>query len=558
VNQFCVLDKVFTMALSIHSRIIAVRLDTSLDFWDISSSDPKMIKSYEVTESSISFLSLPPDRRLNVHQDLSGTIEVSEASTGVSFGKYLNRFGESSHDGTFLADTTNYHPVIKVFSDPSAPSLRREWQSAPDKVEFLVDDNIALSYGRKMVTKRWNVVEGCTEIAKDCVGAVKFSPDGKFVLLQVNKGDKFQVWDRAMTHLLATFVHMVDIAFVPRIDHLATLSLLGELQFLEWDAEGRKFKPTGGFKVHDVVFKVVPMIRPLIASSLYLLPSGHDAIVNVNVTNDGYNWKGICQLWNLEEKTKVNATLSSNICDIKISPGSDFFGVDYRKGRQARLFHMSNGAEVHDCNLCGYTSLTFHPVNHIFAVRSGDRENVAIWKGLPWIKKFLLDAPQGQWITAFTLSATSRLEVLSTPERPYTSAVDIWDTATKQKIASQILEFPGYVNSFTFSTDENFLETNRGRIPVPIQHTTKERLEYQWEGIPDCLYVLDKWICQGRKRLIWLPSTYRPRLATTKNLDVRGEMVALAHMDNSVVFIGVSLEKTSVAKMYLALDPGKV
>lgn len=133
------------------------------------------------------------------------------------------------------------------------------------------------------------------------------------------------------------------------------------------------------------------------------------------------------------------------------------------------------------------------------------------------------------------------------------SIIDIWDTATWQKIGSQNLVFTGYVCCLCFSKNGNFIESNRGRLPVPTQDVADLRPESPVEGIHNCLYVLDDWVCQGHERLIWLPPSYRPPAYVTRNIDVQGDTVAIANEDNSVKFIGVSLEETPVAMHYLGM-----
>lgn len=553
VSQFNVANYVQVMAFSIDLRILAVRQDSSIDFWDITSSDPNLIRSQDVEFSKYSFLYLPTDEKFKIHQTSSGILELFEPSTGTAIGKFQRESGGAlSFDGALLADTSSYHPVIRLFSDPSTPDLQKEQRSAPGYVELL-DDSIALSYGDGKVTKSWNMVDGGMQPFLGLVKTVKRSTDGKTFILQLNKGDEFQVWKTGPRQSKDTFSKMADVAFVPGSDHLATLSLSGDLQFLNWNTQICDFKLIWDFRLEDVVFAEIPEIHNR-ASTLYLSPNGQEAIVNLDAPGWGLEPTS-CQLWNLDKKTKVNATLFDGVTDIKFSPANDFYSVEHDYGGQVGLFHVSNGDGVENCDLYGYNSLTFHPLERLFAVWSYDKGNgVIIWEGLPWSQKSSLWVPQGQVVRNLALSATSKVAVLSSSREINVSTIEIWDIVSCQKIYSHTLNLSGFLFSFNFSTDEGFVESSRGRIPVPIRHSTDEGSGQQWGDLHNGLYVLDDWVFQGLERLLWLPSGYRPATFPRRNIDVRGGLIALAHKNNSAVFIGVSLDTTPVANRYMRLS----
>ncbi|KAF4993634.1 hypothetical protein FGRMN_6352 [Fusarium graminum] len=542
-NEYCSVS----MAISTDSRIIAVRRRDSIGFWDITLSEPKLARSYRAPRSKHSpFLSLLPDEKLNLRQDNPGTIEICDVSTSESIGKFLTDFGEFfSRDGSLMAVVPDFHSVIQIFSDSSATLQQPEMINAPRNIAFLFEDSVALSYGGREVTetKRWNVIDGDARPLQDYVKKIVFSPDRECVILQLNTCGKFQVWDKTLTHLQATFDDMAGIAFIPHTGELATLSRLGDFKVLGRDAGSGSFKLIRGFGLHDVVFETIPKIGPLDAATLHLSPSGQEAIVIV----PGYYAKS-CQLWNLAEKKRIKETSFDEIYDITFSSGNEFFGVQRYHDRGIQLFHMSNGEEVHNCDLHKCHSLTFHPADNVFAVASQTDHGIVIWEGLPWIKKFTLEVPQDHTIKNLHLSASGKIAALSTPECINTSTIHIWDIATREKLGSRVFELSGDPLCFRFSIDETFFESNRGRMPMPIQYTTRGESTQPREGLYNCLYVLDDWICQGHERLIWLPPAYRPWPMGEQNVDVRGGTVALVHQEQSVTFIRVSLDKTPVAR----------
>lgn len=559
VSRFKVLNMASKLAFSIDSSILAVRQDDSIDFWDVISSSPKLINSYKASWSYHTFLRLQPDQNVDFCQSPSGTIELSEISTGRLIGEFQRALGSTSRDGALLADITSDHPVIRVFSDPSAPSLQDEETSAPDNVELL-EGGIALSYnddgfyGDYHVTQSWDVLHRTTKPFMGFVRTIRTSPDGSFVLLKLNEGAEFQIWRKGLREPHTTFDKMADIAFDPHTGHPVTLSLSGHLQYLKWDTESCIFKPTWDFKLKNVAFKQKSWQDCIKASRLYLSPSGQEAIVNTDGPRVGIggNLTSKCQLWNLRTKAEVKTISGPEICRIEFSPTNDFFSIEYDSPNETKLFSLSDGQEIKDCALDGYTSLTFHPTESTFAVRSREGNDIEIWESLPWIKRFSLQGAQDHSVKNLALSAT---KIAAWSSRwCKSSTVDIWDFATGQKLYSHAFSFSGRVASFNISADETWVESNRGRIPLLIQDTTDGSPSRQWEGIQNCLYVLDEWILQGHERLLWLPAEYRPSSIQGRNIDVRGGMIALAHKNNSAVFIGISLERTPIAERYMRLD----
>ncbi|KAF4337600.1 WD-repeat [Fusarium beomiforme] len=524
-KQFRLSKKVDTMAFSIDSRILAVRVYDMIYFWDITLPDPKLARSYKVAWSNHSpFLFLPSDEKLSLHQDCSAIIEVRDALTGDSMGKFLKDFGWGfSRDGAFTAIVRRDHPVIQLFSHTFDPLLFIRAERVPSKVEFLSNDSVALSYGGQMVAKRWIVDDGSMQPLQNPVIAIKYSPDRDFLLLQLNKGEEFQLWDKALMHCQATFDHMADVAFLPHTNQLLSLSLSGELRILFWDAESRTLK---------TIWSVISFFEEGLERTtcwneftLHPSPRGHEVVMIAPLPEEGLSW----QLWNLVRKKRVKGAPVILKEEIIFSPESEFFGVQCdQSGNRTHLFHVSTGEEVDNCDLRNYTSLTFRPTDRIFAVAS--ENTIAIWKGLPWIKTFMLEMPQGQLVKHLALSATSKLAAISKSELDGDPTIDVWDIFTKQKIGSQDFKLFGSLLYLSFSTDENFFQTNKGRLPVPIPQEYKTGPEKQWQCMQNCLYVLDEWVLQGKERLIWLPPAYRPEVGGS--VDIRGGMIALANRGN--------------------------
>jgi hypothetical protein len=82
-----------------------------------------------------------------------------------------------------------------------------------------------------------------------------------------------------MKYPQATFKEMADVAFAPRTGHLVTLSLKGELNTLEWDAESRRFQPIWGSRLEGVFVDTIPDTEDRETRALYLSPSGQEVMV---------------------------------------------------------------------------------------------------------------------------------------------------------------------------------------------------------------------------------------------------------------------------------------
>ncbi|CVL03660.1 uncharacterized protein FPRN_11864 [Fusarium proliferatum] len=545
-------ERIIAMQISVDSRTIAIRLRDAVEFWDIAAPVPKLMSRYEVAVASYSpFLFLSTEDTITLHEGCSTTVEVVDALHGESIGKFLKSTKPWSHDGTVLAKIGGYHPTIRIYNGVPETDLLDEENSAPGMVEFVGDDSVGFDHLNGKTTK-WTVVDGLSQPLQHHIKSIRYSPHRHLILLQLISGREFQVWISSMKQVLATFDNMAGMAFFPDGSHLAALSVLGEFQVLCYDSKRLSFTTVSRFVMHDMILYKRPLHYAFEIQTLYLSPSGQEAVTILD-TPGGYDNQS-CQLWNIAEKKRLMETHLERTTDVIFSPKNDFFGIQYGyEFGSTRLFQMSNGEPVVNWDDEGYFSLTFHPNGQFLAIIQKDRKTIEVWAGLPWTRHFMPEASQDYKIRNLAISATGKLAALSKSEEETRSLIDIWDIESQQKIVSQDLALSGYAITFCFAPEETCFETNRGLIPVPTQRNAWRDIEQPNKDVHKCLYVLDDWVFQGHERLIWLPSLYRPPTYRSKNVNVQGGMVALAHRRNSVKFIGVSLENTPVTRYYLGL-----
>ncbi|CZR48987.1 uncharacterized protein FPRO_12426 [Fusarium proliferatum ET1] len=537
------------LSISTDHRIVAVRFHKSIDFWEMTPVSPKLVRSYEATWSDNSlFLFTSPDEKIKIYQNHTQMVDVLDLTTGESIGTFLKSFvKQDSHDEPLYADSPRWPPLIRILSGPYTSISSDGEDSPPNNVMLLEGNNMALSYFSGKETRQWNATDGSMEAFGDHVRAAKCSPDRQFVLLQLNGGDEFQVWNSTLTQKIAAYEQLAYMDFLPQTSHLVSLSLLGSLQILYHDPKSLTFETVNSISLPDAHSE--NMLRG--TGQLYVSPSG-EVIAVILACDDGYHEHGneLLQVWNIPRKEKIKEIHCSRIRKIVFSPDSTYVGVEYGPyPRSTLLLRLSNGTEVVGCDSYDGGFLTFHPSGRMFGILSKD-STISLWKGTPWVKHFVFQVPGRFGVENLALSTTNKLVVFSISYEGR-SIIEIWDTETRQKVGSQDLMFAGWALDFCFSKNENFIESNWGRIPLPTQDIADIGPDGPGDGLRNCLYVSDDWVCQGRERLIWLPPSYRPLLDWTRIIDVQGDTIAIAHQGNCVKFIGISLEETPVVKHYL-------
>ncbi|KAF5680166.1 WD40 repeat protein [Fusarium circinatum] len=539
------------LSISADNRIVAVRFAESVDFWEMTIPNPKLIRTYKTTWSAFSsFLFISADSMIRICQTHAHMVDLFDLATGDSIGTFSKSFvKQHPHDGPLHADLPLDQNLIRILSGPTTPTTRETEQTTPENVELLHGNNMALSYSSGMETRQWNATDKSMKAFEVNVRALTYSPDRVFVLLQLESGDGFQVWDKTLTRKIAAYEQLAYLDVVPQTCQLVSLSLLGNLHILSLDPESLALEAVKTPLVAS--FGSISKMSTSGAKPLYVSPNGEVVAVILPCHDDVQDQ--LLQLWNIPRREKIKEIRYPHIRQLVFPPDSRYICVEYALSTLSTQFlQIWNGTEVEGGYFEG-ASITFHPSSRIFAIISERNNTISVWEGMPWVERFVFPAPERPHESHLAFSTTNKLIVSSPLSYDIGYIIDVWDTTTRQKVGSQSFKFKCCPYPLRFVGSESFLDSSTGRFPLPTFDAADAGPDKSLDGLHTCLYVLDDWVYQGHERLIWLPPSYRPPAFGTRNIAVQGDTIVLAYEGNCVRFIGISLVDTPVAKHYLEL-----
>ncbi|KAF5228948.1 hypothetical protein FANTH_14377 [Fusarium anthophilum] len=210
--------KVHGLSISADNRIVAVRFDESVNFWEITTPIPKLIRTYKATWSALSsFLFISPDEMIRIRQTHPHMVDLFDLATRDSIGTFLKSFvKQDPHDGPLQADLPLDQPLIRIRSGSPTPITRNAEQATPENVELWRGNNMALSYSSGTETRRWDAIDKSMKAFEVNVQALIYSPDREYILLQLERGDDFQVWDKTLNRKIAAYEQLAYMGVVPQ------------------------------------------------------------------------------------------------------------------------------------------------------------------------------------------------------------------------------------------------------------------------------------------------------------------------------------------------------
>ncbi|KAG5766081.1 hypothetical protein H9Q72_005831 [Fusarium xylarioides] len=276
---------VLGLSISTDHRIVAVRSYRSVDFWEITPPNPKLLGTYEATWSDqSSFLSISPDEMIKICQRHTRMVDIFELATGDLIGTFLENFvKQDPHNGPLHVECND--SLIRILSGTSISTFSRGKRTTPANVEFLFGNNMALSYSYDTATKKcmaarqWNAINESMKEFEVNIQALKCSPDGQLVLLQLDRGDEFQVWDKTLTKKVAVYQQLAYMDFASETSHLVSLSLMGKLQVVCYDPKALVFETVDEFSLPSVHFMSKPRMNGWAANPLSVSPNGEVVVV---------------------------------------------------------------------------------------------------------------------------------------------------------------------------------------------------------------------------------------------------------------------------------------
>ncbi|KAJ4039148.1 hypothetical protein NW756_009737 [Fusarium oxysporum] len=517
----------------------------TIDFWHVTSPKPKLLRTFPILGTTSGLCFLPPDGQILSYKDSGEGIVLQKWATGDAMINFCpaSNLGSSytawSRDGTLLAMVDNIDWVIRLYATPT-DSKELEEALPTSSVEFLSDDR-AVTYSVKSPTKRWKLVDGSVETVCGPVESIQHSPDRQLILLRLNSGHEFQIWDSNMGCCLQTFQDMVGMDFVPGRNCIASLSVSGEIRLLDTVS----FEETFKVQLNDVTLPRRSKIKDGSVATVRLSPDGQLAVLHFDKGSRA-GWGSPCQLWDLTKNEELALVFVDMVYAVTFSSEGNLVTVDALKLCPCTyIFDTATGETLQ--HLEWMNGLTFHPSENMFALIASDT-NIAVWETAPLHEQFRLEADQN--VEKLAISPTGKLAAVLPNEGGATSMVHLWDLSTRQMLGK--CEINGGLSSLWFPTKGNFLGSNRGRLPLPVApiEVGEEMIE---QDLQSCFYILNGWVFQGRERLIWLPQSYQvldEDRVDVSQVDVRGNTIAFAHSGDSLKFIQIDLDNTPVAKSY--------
>ncbi|KAH7398227.1 hypothetical protein BKA66DRAFT_483359 [Pyrenochaeta sp. MPI-SDFR-AT-0127] len=170
----------------------------------------------------------------------------------------------------------------------------------------------------------------------------------------------------------------------------------------------------------------------------------------------------------------------------------------------------------------GVTSIAFSPDGQLVASGSHD-ETVRLWEVATGSCRSVLEG-HTDGVTSIAFSPVGQLVASGS----YDETVRLWEVATGS--CRSVLEgHTSRVTSIAFSPDGQYLYINRGDIP--LFPPTIPSFSFQRTQVPH-IFVQDQWITLDQRRLLWLPSEYRPSCSK-----VHKDAVCLGNASGHITFL---------------------
>lgn len=479
-----------------------------------------------------------------------GDIELRNADTWTLIRRFQHYFPcrslEFSRDGKILgstADSAMDDPQIQLWDmmvnitsetvDKASLRLINAFSFWPG-TDYLVVNRFSLN-GYRI----WDTAQEYDEsLPTNNLESIEVSPDGKLASLAGPQA--VQLWDWQFTKQYDLGVEGIErIIFSPDSSRMALL-----------------LTQSGVRVIDSMTFEEVTTLDVKDVSTFEFSPNGQVAVTYSGSASD----RELTQLWDLESGRQLTTLLPFGWFEwATFSPDGQFVAVIGRLKRQGGRFvtvllETMTGREVDILpNEDGIiVTVAFQPGTNSIAITSFDPEHIKIvvWEIAPsgmktrlFIRdKFssdgnLFERTMVEHQHTLAISATGMLATTILGMRTPGCTVYLWDITTDSEIGRY--DFSGEPRFLNFSDDLRSLDSDRGRLPLPLSppHEDDINPEEVENSHRSCLSVGAQWVMQGHDRILWLPPGY-----VTHDVAVQGGAIVLKHA-RGLKYIKFDLEK---------------
>lgn len=503
--------------------------------------------------------------------DHDGVVELWDIATGRELETFRSCWSRSyvaaiafSHDGILVASATYdgtvalWGPALQGNNDlllldgyDDGLLIPKDETRDVTAVAISHDCKLVASVFNKAVIKLWNTATGATlrtEITSEEVNGIVISLDGKW-LATLHAEGQIMVWDTT--------------------SQASPKLLIGHSGRVSYAA----FSPDGMFLASAAYCETV-RLWDLNCVGTWQSLGPHMACVNALAFSPDQRLlasaaaDGEIKLWESVEMTALR-TLQHNgsVKNVVFSPDSKVLASVV--GGTAQLWDVATGEALckfraADQNLRCITAVAFSPNNKLLlscsdwlahkggirlcdsvtgvtlqtfdikeevkavalghdgklaAVSHGDK--ISLWNPDVGISRQL---NQGGPANAVAFSNEGKLLVSTSADR----SACLWDVVTGE--ALQRLQLPAVAKCVSFSGSASCMETDRGLVEFSRVSNT-----LSWPTLQGNIFVEERWITCGARKLIWLPFDYRPSCVA-----VRGNIVILGHRSGRLSIIGLA------------------
>ncbi|KAJ5368809.1 Vegetative incompatibility protein HET-E-1 [Penicillium cataractarum] len=224
-------------------------------------------------------------------------------------------------------------------------------------------------------------------------------------------------------------------------------------------------------------------------------------------------------LWDVERDPQIRWTKEiPDFCDLLFSPNDQY--ITYSHGKAFHVLDVNDGKERWAGSWDKSVSLmSFSPTGKQIIISDG--AIVSIWEftedqmrhleDFPFSQEKLNMRPLKNWMDVCILSPIKGIAMSPDGKIIALAAKEsIWlyhvETKRRQRLVTRL---DAFITSLRFSSDGQFLETNRGTVSLRPESDESGNLQSDNEWGGGFVFLSPEWLTSDGRKLLWLPPDYR-------------------------------------------------